>query len=413
MTTTKRELLEEYEAKAKRLHQVFEEAGPELDLTRVKSLDGDTQAKAQAIRAMNDELAALKRQIEELEELERAKESVKEGLSWLRQPSGGVPHPAGGSGAPAPQKSLGEWVVGAAAFQQYVKARPGGSVVLEFEEFEVKALFDEVSGFPPEVTRTGRLVEFPHRPIQVLDLIPTTTTSQIAVAYMEETTSTNTAAEVVEGGVYPEAAFAFTERSSPVRKVAVYLPVTDEVLEDVARVQDIINNRLTFFLRQRLDNQVLNGDGTPPNLRGILNTSGIQTQAKGTDPTPDAIYKAMTKVRVTGRATPGAVVMHPNDWQEVRLLRTADGVYIWGSPSEAGPERIWGLPVVQTEVIPEGTALVGDFRNFSELAVRRGITVEVGFINDDFVKGRKAIRADIRAAFVVYRPAAFCTVTGI
>ena len=40
-------------------------------------------------------------------------------------------------------------------------------------------------------------------------------------------------------------------------------------------------------------------------------------------------------------------------------------------------------------------------------------SVEVGFINDDFIKGKKAIRADIRAAFVVYRPAAFCTVTGI
>lgn len=413
MSKTKRELLEEYEAKAKRLHQVFDEAGEEMDLAKVKSLDGDTSAKAQAIRRMNDELAELKRQIEELEALEKAREAAEGAMGWLRQPQGRVPHPADGAKGRAAQPSLGELVVGAEEYRRYIKAKPGGSVVLELDDFEVKTLFDEATGFPPETTRTGRLVEYPHRPIQVLDLIPTTTTTQIAVVYMEETVSTNTAAEVAEGGLYPEVTIAFTERSSPVRKVAVYLPVTDEVLEDVARVQDIINNRLTFFLRQRLDNQVLNGDGVAPNLRGILNTSGIQTQAKGADPTPDAIYKAMTKVRVTGRATPQAVVMHPNDWQEVRLLRTADGVYIWGSPSEAGPERIWGLPVVQADVIPEGTALVGDFRNFSELAVRRGISVEVGFINDDFIKGKKAIRADIRAALVVYRPAAFCTVTGI
>lgn len=412
MSKTKRELLEEYEAKAKRLRQVFEEAGEEMDLAKVKSLDGDVVAKAQAIRRMNDELADLKRRIEELEALEKARETAEDALGWLHQPQGRVPHPGGGSGWAA-QKSLGELVIGHEAYQRHIKTKPGGSTVIEIEGFEVKTLFDEATGFPPEAVRTGRLVEYPLRPIQVLDLIPTTTTTQIAVVYMEETTSTNTAAEVAEGGAYPEVTIAFTERSSPVRKIGDFIPVTDEVLEDVARVQDIINNRLTFFLRQRLDSQVLNGDGIAPNLRGILNTSGIQAQAKGTDPVPDAIYKAMTKVRVTGRATPGAVVMHPNDWQEVRLLRTADGVYIWGSPSEAGPERIWGLPVVQTEVIPEGTALVGDFRNFSELAVRRGITVEVGFINDDFVKGRKAIRADIRAAFVVYRPAAFCTVTGI
>lgn len=413
MSKTKRELLEEYEAKAKRLRQVFEEAGEEMDLAKVKSLDGDTAAKAQAIRRMNDELAELKRQIEELEALEKAREAAEGAMDWLRQPRGRLPHPAGSGDGYAGRKSLGELVVGHQAYQRHIKTRPSGSTVFEIEDFEVKTLFDEATGFPPETIRTGRIVEYPQRPIQVLDLIPTTTTTQIAVVYMEETVSTNTAAEVAEGGAYPEVTIAFTERSSPVRKIGDFIPVTDEVLEDVARVQDLINNRLTFFLRQRLDSQVLNGDGVAPNLRGILNTSGIQTQAKGADPTPDAIYKAMTKVRVTGRAAPTAVVMHPNDWQEVRLLRTADGVYIWGSPSEAGPERIWGLPVVQTEVIPEGTALVGDFRNFSELAVRRGITVEVGFINDDFVKGRKAIRADIRAAFVVYRPAAFCTVTGI
>ena len=30
-----------------------------------------------------------------------------------------------------------------------------------------------------------------------------------------------------------------------------------------------------------------------------------------------------------------------------------------------------------------------------------------------FVEGKQAIRADMRVALVVYRPAAFCTVTGI
>src|SRR5262245_25184186 len=160
---------------------------------------------------------------------------------------------------------------------------------------------------------------------------------------------------------------------------------------------------------QRLDSQLINGNGTAPNMAGILNTAGIQTQAKGTDPIPDAIYKAMVKVRVTGRATPTAVIIHPTNWQDVRLLRTADGLYIWGHPSESGIMRIFGVPVVEADVIALGTALVGDFANMSTLWTRQGVAVETGFINDDFVRGRQAIRVTLRAVLTVWRPQAFCT----
>ena len=96
----------------------------------------------------------------------------------------------------------------------------------------------------------------------------------------------------------------------------------------------------------------------------------------------------------------------------MRLLRTADGIYIWGNPSEAGPERIWGLPVVQSDAQTENTAIVVDV-NFTQLFTRRGLDVQVGYQSDDFIKGRKAIRADLRVAFVAYRATAICTVTGI
>src|SRR3990172_3636586 len=143
--------------------------------------------------------------------------------------------------------------------------------------------------------------------------------------------------------------------------IGTSIPITDEQLEDVAQAESYVNGRLGFFVRQHLDDQLLNGTDVAPQLDGILGFTDLQTQAKGADPVPDAVHKAMTKIRVTGRAFPTAYVTHPNDWQEVRLLRTADGIYIWGNPSEAGPERIWGLPVVQADVIAEGTGLLRDF----------------------------------------------------
>jgi HK97 family phage major capsid protein len=263
------------------------------------------------------------------------------------------------------------------------------------------------------VLRNDRLVDFATRPLQVADMIPQTTTSQSAVQYMEETTFTNAAAETAEAGTYPESALAYTEQTSSVRKISTFIPVTDEQLEDVPRMRGVLDNRLPFMIRQRLDLQLIAGNGTPPNLRGLLNISGIQTQAKGADTVPDAVYKAMVKVNVTGQSNANLLIMNPTDWQNIRLLRTADGIYIWGNPSDVGPQRVWGLNVSLAQAATAGTAIVAD-TNYLELAVRSGIDVQVSNSHSTFfIEGKQAVRADIRVAFVVYRPASVATVTGL
>lgn len=394
-----------------KLHKVFEEAGKDMDMSNVKSLEGDLAGKVEAIRAMDAEINDLAKQAEPLEAeeatLQRAQRQAEEYEEGLKGHP--LPPKSGTAAASEPAKTLGEVFVESEAGH----AEKGNQV--EMSDVDLRAtLFETGAGWEPEVTRIGRLVEKAVRPIQIIDVIPGGSTSQGSVKFMEEVTFTNAAEETAEGGAYAEAALKLAEKSTPVEKIAVFLPVTDEQLEDVPQAQSYVNNRLPFMLRQRLDGQIIAGNGEAPDLEGFLEKEGVQTHAKGADPVPDAIFKAMTKVRVTGRAISGPVIMHPNDWQEIRLLRTADGIYIWGNPSEAGPERIWGQPVVQADVITEGTALTGDFANFSELPLRRGIELKVSDSHSDyFVKGKQAIRADMRVALVVYRPAAFCTVTGI
>jgi HK97 family phage major capsid protein len=391
-------------AKRKELSTIFDEAGPDIDLAKVKSIDGDTTAKAAHIKNLNDEMADLGKKVDELREVAKAAAAARSG-----EAPGENSDDLGDEDrhtTKGRQKSVGELIVKSDAF----KTKGATSEI----EIELKALFDSATGWVPETTRGPRLVDFATRPIELLDLIPTTTTNQTAVTFMEETTFTNAAAETAEGAAKPEATLALTERTSVVRKIPVFLSVTDETLEDEPRARQYIENRLPFMVRQRLSGQIIAGTGAGVNLRGILNVVGIQTQAKGADPTPDAVYKAMTKVEVTGQAIPDAVVFHPNDWQDVRLLRTADGIYIWGNPSEAGPERIWGLRVVKVQAATENTAVVGDWANFSELAVKKEMEVKISDSHaSHFIENKQAIRAEMRAALIFYRPTAFCTVTGI
>jgi HK97 family phage major capsid protein len=394
------------DAKRKELATIFDEAGPDVDLTKVKTVKGTTHDVAAKIRELNDEATDLGKEVDSLKAVAKAAERARTSVDKdIAAEHGADTTDSGGSTV----KSFGQMFVESDAYR--MKTGPVGPETTI--DVDLKTLMTTAAGFAPEVTRTGRLVEYATRPLQVAELIPQTQTSQSAVQYMEETTFTNAAAETAEGGTYPEAALAFTEQTSLVRKISVFLPVTDEQLEDEPRMRGIIDNRLPFMVRQRLDSQILVGNGTAPNLRGILNVVGIQTQAKGTDPTPDAVYKAMVAVQVTGQAQPNLAVFHPNDWQDVRLLRTADGLYIWGNPSDAGPERIWGLQVALAQAITQNTALIGD-TNYLELAVRRGVDTQVSNSHSTFfIEGKQAVRADMRVALVVYRPTAFCTVTGI
>lgn len=409
-----KEATDRLDAKNAELAKIFDEAGPDIDFKRVKSLPagtalGDTRAIAALVRQLNDECSALGKEVEDLNAVEAAAGRAAKGRAGGGERGDA---PAGGRGGDGEALSVGRLFTKSRAYTD--RAGPVGPEA--HLDIEFKTLMTTAAGWAPETIRTGKVVDAATRPVQVTDLIPSTTTGQNAIQYMEETTFTNAAAEVDEAGAYQEATLVLTERTSNVRKIGVYLSITDEQLDDVLQAEGYINNRLPFMVRQKLDSQILvgSGTGTPTQLRGLLNIVGIQTQAKGADPTPDAVYKAMVKVRVTGRALPSAVIFHPTNWQDVRLLRTADGIYIWGNPSDSGPERIWGLSVVQSDAITLGTALTADFPNFTELSTRKGIDVQVSNSHSDyFVNGKQALRADMRVALVVYRPAALCTITGL
>lgn len=404
------------DAKRKALADIFAEAGPTYDMDLVKSVQGDARAKVDFIGQLNAEIDECKGKVDELMVVARAAATAKanERVESGHQDVADDEQSRTKSGKP---RSFGEMFMASNAAKGY---RPGmgqgPQVQLDIDFGAIlKADFLTSAGWAPETTRTGRVEMFPTRPApHVVDFLPTTPTTQAAVVYMEETTFTNAAAERAEASAYPEATLALTERSSSVRKIAVFLPVSDEQFEDEPRARAYVDNRLPFMLRQRLDLQILQGNGTPPNLLGTSNVVGIQSQAKGADPTPDAIYKAMRKIRDDGFAEPSVVFVTPANWEPVRLLRTADGQYIWGHPSMPGPVTIWGVPVVETTAAPSTKILLGDYANFSELAMRRGIDVQVSNSHSTyFVEGKQAIRADLRCALIHYRPKAFAEVTGI
>lgn len=286
------------------------------------------------------------------------------------------------------------------------------------------ALFD-TADYPSVPERRPAPVDVLYQPNSIGPLMAQGTTTAGSITYPVETVTASGAAAVAESGTKPEANLTFTATTEPVRKIAVLLPVTDEALEDEPFLRAYLNARLSLFVQNEEDRQLLVGDhtATPPQIRGILNRSGINAATSyslgGANPDQaliDAMFSAQMRVRESF-LLPDAQVMRSATWEIARLAKDANRMYLLGPPGEYGPLRVWGLPVVLNENMPAVGAtnepvLVGAFQAAAMLARRSGIDLAVSDSHGTtFAENKVTIRAEERVALAVFRPAGFATVT--
>jgi HK97 family phage major capsid protein len=140
----------------------------------------------------------------------------------------------------------------------------------------------------------------------------------------------------------------------------------------------------------------------------------VLTQARGADTNIDAVFKAIQQIRVTGLAEPDAIVMHPDNFTPIALYKATTGEYGFDvTVDNAGVVRLWGKLLIQSPVATVGTALVGAFREYSEIWRKMGMTIMVGLNSDDFTKNKRTVLGEFREALTIYRQIAFCKVTGL
>lgn len=191
--------------------------------------------------------------------------------------------------------------------------------------------------------------------------------------------------------------------------------MTEEVLMDAPLLAAYITNRLTYMLQVREQAQVLNGNGTAPNIKGILQFSGVQTQAAIPDD-PWAVFGlAAGKVEnVDGYAD--GIAMNPLDFWLGVVERHAN-MFDGQSTAQSAPfgtptPTVWGLPVVRTRALAQNSAVVGDWQSGATLLDREQITVRQSDSHDDyFVKNKVAVLAEERIGLAAHRPDFFVNCT--
>lgn len=382
-----------------------------------RGMNADEQAKAEAALA---EVANLKGRLGEM----KANESFRDKLNEMTGPVTETIEDAKSA------SDMGSAVVNSEAYQ----ALKANGFTGRFSSGPIEVPWYGKSGQKATVTESASPIVtidtqpgihgIPFWPLRVADLFAQGTTNSTTVRYLQELAETNAAAGTAEGGAKPESSITFNSVDATVGKIATFLPVSDEMLEDVDQMQSFLNNRLDGFVKRAEDSDLINGAGTPT-LTGILNVSGIQTSsalALDTDSVIDAIFQVITLVRTVGFYEPDGIVINPTDWAAIRLMKDTNKQYYGGGPftgayGGAGGiagDSLWGKPVVASTAVAVGTCIVGAFGTAAQIFRKRGLTVETSNSHTDFFqKDLVAIRAEIREALAVYRPKAFYALTGI
>jgi HK97 family phage major capsid protein len=169
-----------------------------------------------------------------------------------------------------------------------------------------------------------------------------------------------------------------------------------------------LNARLGSFVANKVDAELLEDllAEVPVGNQDLVSAAESANAA-------DAIYAGITKVRVSGLLEPSGVVVHPEDWAALRVAKVgaSSDEYLAGSPFNGGPgQSLFGIPVVTSHRMTQGSALVGAFNTAAQVFSRGGLTVEsTNSHGDDFIYNRTRIRAERRLALAVQRPAGFAT----
>lgn len=405
-------------------------------LTKFPGFEDAPDDVMKEVKTRHERISGLKLDLERLRESEDIARLTADTKVAFTQPANanGLVLPNGNSAqakAAQAQLSIGRRFTESSEFKDWIKqVAPQGHIPESFKGFHSPPLTLEGVSLKNLITGASDtqggafvsndilnvLVEASRRPLTLLDIITRGETDSDTVEYVRVTSETNAAAPTAEAtaatgtsGSKPESAVAFVKVTESVKTIAHWIPVTKRALSDARQLRTYIDNFLRFGLEEELEDQIATGDGVGENFTGIANTSNTQSQAFDTSILVTA-RKARTLVATVGRSTPTAYVMNPLDWEKFDLMTDNENRYYFGGPTTIGTPRLWGLPVVESEAIPEGTMYVGDWR-MAVLWDREQMNISVSDSHSDFfIRNLVAILAEMRAAFGVLRPAAFVEV---
>lgn len=329
----------------------------------------------------------------EVKELSEAYKSVSQSLNDLAQKQSQI------ITGPVAMKTAAQEFVESAKFKDLV----AGNTQRARMELKNTVTSGSTTVFPDQ--KPG-IIPGNFAPLTIREVLNSITVSTNMVNALREASWTNDAAEVSQGAAKPESDVTFEQYNVPITTVAHWIKISNQLLADAPAVVAYIETRLRDGLAQRIDAQLLNGNGTTPNLSGLTDSGNFTAYtATSDDLLVDAINRAKYALWATGNM-PDTVIVNPADWGAMERTREGAGTgnYLYGMPGVAAGMNPFGVRIVLSNNMTAGKFLIGALRTSAVLYNRQGATLEMGYVNADFTNNLITIRAEERLGLGVERP---------
>ncbi len=365
------------------MEEIIKELGQKIDAMKNETVSKseliEVLSKVKDLETKGQDVATMKADIEEV------------ALRVLGLETKGVPAQA--------QESLGSILDAKKAELAAMKEKSGSSVQFTLKAAGTMALSTNVTGQVPLAERESGITRIVRRNPYILQLVNVGTIMSNVWEWVEQKNLDGGAAMTAEGAAKSQADFDLVVASANVKKVTAYIKVTKEMLDDVELMRSEIDQELTELINLKIDDQVLSGDGLTVNLKGITTTAtawaaGAFALAIPTPSKWDALRTAINQVRVN-LFEPNYIVLHPTDVASMELTKDSTGQYVMPPFAALDGTIVSGIRVVANTGVTIDKFLVGDFSK-SGVRFKEGLTINVGYENDDFTKNLVTILAEAR-----------------
>lgn len=268
------------------------------------------------------------------------------------------------------------------------------------------------TSYPTAPQRDGAGIRgIPQPRLSLLDVLPIVPVTSATYEFVRLDGYINGAAyQKEEGEEKAEGSMPTKMERAEIATIATWIPASLQVLQDNDQLEGQINTLMSVGVRQKLEAELINGEGGPGEILGFkkqATAAGITTGKPA-----DRIGAALTDLKAEGW-NPNVIVMNPRDWFAIESERAedGDGQYVIGTPRDPAPPSLWGTPVVVTNGMPQGEALILD-TSVAALLDRQEVTVEASrHDGDNFRRNLVTILAELRAGLAVFAPTATRLVT--